>query len=79
MTTLVERVSAEANQIRFWPAVLLALTWLLRGVGWVAYHAVTLLWTVVVWSAAAVKVGWQDAAKAADAKREASSGDSRIR
>lgn len=79
MTTLVTRVAAEANQIRFWPTVLLVLTSVLLGIGWSAYHAVTLLWTVAVWCAAGVKVGWQDAASAAQARREASDGDRRLR
>lgn len=81
MTTqaLAQRVAAEANRIRFWPALLLAVLWLLRGVGWIAYHAVTVGWTALVWCVAAVKVGWQDAAQAAAARREATGGDSRVR
>ena len=66
----VERITAEARGMRFWPTVLTLVGALLILVGRCAYWTFAGLWLAVSWSAAAVKVGWQDA-RAADMRRRA--------
>jgi hypothetical protein len=66
----VERITAEARQIRFWHTVLTLIGALLILVGRCAYWTFAGLWLAVTWCAAAVKVGWQEA-RAADARRRA--------
>lgn len=62
---LTERITVEARQIHFWRTVLTVVAGLLFGLGWISYKAVAGLWLVAAWSAAAVKVGWQEARTAA--------------
>lgn len=57
----VDRITAEAKDVRFRRTVLTAVAGLLYALGWVTAKAFTLLWRTVVWVAVAVKVGWQDA------------------
>jgi hypothetical protein len=59
----VDRITAEAKDVRFWRTVLTAVAGLLYGIGWLAAKTVTVLWRSVVWIGVAVKVGWQDARK----------------
>lgn len=61
----VERITREAREIRFWRTVLTLLAGLLFGLGWLAAKAFTLLWLAAVWSATAVKVGWQEGRRGA--------------
>lgn len=56
----LERISAEARQIEFRRVLLLVIGGLLFGVGWVAAKTFTVVWAGLVWSAMAVKVGWQE-------------------
>lgn len=61
----VERISTEAREVRFWRTVLTVLAGLLFGLGWLAAKAFGLLWLAAVWSATAVKVGWQEGRRGA--------------
>lgn len=55
----LERVRTEAREIHPVRLVLLVLASLLFLVGWLAAKILGVLWVVVSWSLAAVKVGWQ--------------------
>lgn len=57
----LDRIAAEARQIRFWRTVLTTLAGLLFGLGWLAAKGFAVVWLAVAWSSAAVKVGWQEA------------------
>jgi hypothetical protein len=59
----LERISAEAREVRFGRTLLLLLAGLLYGVGWVAAKAFILLWRAVAWMGVAIKVGWTEARK----------------
>jgi uncharacterized membrane protein len=56
----VARISAEAREIRFVPALLTLVAGLLFGVGWLAAKACTVAWAALTWTFAAVRVGWQE-------------------
>ncbi len=64
----VERITAEARQIRFWRTILTVVGLLLIGVGRCVYWVFAGLWLALAWCAAAVRVGWREA-RAADARR----------
>jgi hypothetical protein len=55
-----ERIGDESRQFQFWRAVLTVLAGLLFSVGWLAARTFAVLRLAVAWSAAAVKVGWQE-------------------
>ena len=64
----VDRISAEASQVKFSRTALTVLAAVFYVVGWSAGKAFTMaawlgrgLWLGVVWSATAVKVGWVEA------------------
>lgn len=57
----VDRIRAEARQIRFTRTVLTVVAGVLYGAGWLAGRLCAAVWAVVAWSAAAVKVGWREA------------------
>jgi len=61
----LDRITAQARQVRFWRTVLTVLAGLLFGVGWLVAKAFGVMWLAVAWSAAAVKVGWQEARRGA--------------
>lgn len=61
----VERITREARQVHFWRSVLTLLAGLLFGLGWLAAKAFAVLWLAGVWSATAVKVGWQEGRRGA--------------
>lgn len=67
----VDRITAQARQWPFGRTVLSLLAWLLVGVGRITYAVFAAVWLAVTWSAAAVKVGWDDAraVRAAQASR----------
>lgn len=56
----VTRISAEAREIRFIPALLTLVAGVLFGVGWLAAKACTAAWSALTWTFAAVRVGWQE-------------------
>lgn len=70
----VARISAEAREIRFGPAVLTLLAGLLFGVGWLAAKTCTVLWAAVAWTFAAVRIGWQEGMARPDAQDEGGPG-----
>lgn len=53
---LTARISAQAETIRPGRALLTLIVGLFFAIGWCAAK----LWLAVAWSAAAVKVGWQE-------------------
>jgi hypothetical protein len=59
----LERISAEAREVRFGRTVLLLLAGLLYGVGWLAAKVFVLLWRAVAWVGVAIKLGWTEARK----------------
>lgn len=59
----LERITAEARRIHFWRTVLTILAGVLYGLGWLAGKAVIVGWFALAWTAAAIKVGWQEARK----------------
>lgn len=65
----VGRITAQAREWRFVPTVLSLVAWLLVAVGRAAYAVFAGLWLACTWSAAAVKVGWDDARAAQVARR----------
>lgn len=56
----VGRISAEARETRFGPAVLTLLAGVLFGVGWLAAKVCTVGWAACAWTFAAVRIGWQE-------------------
>jgi Zn-dependent protease with chaperone function len=78
----VERVDRITAQARQWPAgrtLLSLVAAVLVGVGRLTFAVFASLWLVLTWCAAAVKVGWDDArqaqqARAAEAMKRAGDG-----
>lgn len=56
----VGRISAEAREIRFGPAVLTLLAGALFGLGWLAAKVCAVAWATLTWTFAAVRIGWQE-------------------
>ncbi|MDI9885913.1 hypothetical protein QMZ92_16385 [Streptomyces sp. HNM0645] len=56
----VGRISAEAREIRFGPALLTLVAGVLFALGWLAAKVCRAMWAVVAWTFAAVRVGWQE-------------------
>lgn len=67
----VARISAEAREVRFGPAVLTLVASLLFGLGWLAAKVCTVVWTALTWSFAAVRIGWQEGVARQTAGEEA--------
>jgi hypothetical protein len=63
----VDRITAEARETHPGRALLTLVAAVLFGMGWLAAKAVGVVWLVLAWSFAAVKVGWQDARAAGQA------------
>lgn len=57
----LDRISEQAERIKFGRTVLTILAGLLFGFGWVVAKVFAVIWLAVAWSAAAVTVGWQEA------------------
>ena len=57
MTTMVDRVSSEARDVRVGRALLVGVAGFFYGIGYVARK----MCLGVAWSFAAVRVGWKDA------------------
>lgn len=64
----LDRITTEGRQIQFRRMLLTLLAGVLFAVGWSVAKLVGVLWLSVAWSAAAVKVGWQDARKTTGAR-----------
>jgi hypothetical protein len=66
MTTLdfrVERITAQARQVRPGRVALLVVAGALFGIGWVINKAFGLVWLAFVWCAFAAAEGWREAQK----------------
>lgn len=61
----VDRITAEAREIHPARTALTLVAAVLYGLGWLAAKTVAVVWLVVAWSFAAVKVGWSDARRSA--------------
>jgi hypothetical protein len=59
----VEQISREARQIQFGRVLLTLFAGLFFVIGWLVAKLFGVLWLAVAWSAAAVKVGWQEGRK----------------
>lgn len=55
----VGRIGDQAREVQFLPTLLAVLTGVLFGLGWVVAKVVGVVWLALVWSAVAVKVGYQ--------------------
>lgn len=66
----VDRITAQARQWTPGRTLLGLLAALLVGVGRLAFAVFAALWLAVTWTAAAVKVGWDDARAARQAATE---------
>lgn len=59
----IDRISAEAREVRFGRTLLTVLAALFFGIGWLVAKAFGLVWVVVAWVGVAVKIGWMEARK----------------
>lgn len=57
----VARLEAEAHEIHLGRTLLTILAAVFYALGWGAAMIVIGVWTVLTWSAAAMRLGWQDA------------------
>lgn len=57
---LTARISAQAEAMKPGRALLTLIAGLFFALGWLVAKTFGVLWLVVAWSAAAVKVGWQE-------------------
>lgn len=57
----VARISAEAQQVKFWRTALTVVAAVLFGLGWLAFKAFAVAWLAAAWSAVAVREGWREA------------------
>lgn len=60
---LTQRITVQAREVRFWHTVAMVLTGVLWVLGFGTAKAFGLLWFALVWSATAVRVGWQEGRK----------------
>ena len=72
MTAITERIpldeiTAQAREVHFWRTVLTLVAALLFGLGWVTAKVFALAWLAFAWSAVAVREGWREGRKAAQA------------
>lgn len=56
----LERISAEARELKFARTMLTLLGGLLFGLGWIVARACRAVWSALAWSVAAVRVGWRE-------------------
>lgn len=61
----VDRITAQAREVRFWRTVLTALAGVLFGLGWLAARGFAAVWLAVSWAVVAVRVGWREGRKPA--------------
>ena len=59
----VDRITVEARDVHPVRFLLTLIAGVLYGVGWLAGKVLGAVFLAVVWSATAVKVGWQEARK----------------
>ncbi len=57
----LERIRAEASQLKFWRTVVLVIAAVLFFAGWLVGKAFLLVWAALTWSFAAAKIGFLDA------------------
>lgn len=56
----VDKITAEAKQVRFWATVLRLIAFTLFGAGWLAAKGFAMLWLALAWAAVAIRTGWQE-------------------
>lgn len=56
----LDRINAEAREVRFTRVLLTLLAGMLFGFGWVAARTCTTVWAAAAWSVTAVRVGWRE-------------------
>jgi hypothetical protein len=57
----LDRISEQAREIRPGRALLTIIAAMLFALGWITAKMLTVAWLAILWSFAAVKVGWQEA------------------
>jgi hypothetical protein len=57
----LDRISEQAREIRPGHALLTIIAAMLFALGWITAKMLTVAWLAILWSFAAVKVGWQEA------------------
>lgn len=60
----VERISAEARQIHPGRTLLVVAAAVLYAIGWLTGTLVVGAWVALAWTFTAIRLGWQDAARA---------------
>lgn len=66
----VDRITAEARDIRLGRALLTLLAGVFYVIGWIAAKVVGVVWFAVAWAGTAVKVGWAEARASSGLSRE---------
>jgi len=56
----VDRITAEARQVRFGHTALTVIAAVLFGTGWVVAKVSGVVWLAAAWSAVAVREGWRE-------------------
>lgn len=59
----VDRITAEARDIRFARVLLTVFAALFFGVGWILRKTFTVIWLAGAWSYVAAREGWREAGK----------------
>lgn len=62
-TVVVDRITAQAREIRFSRVFLTVLAGVFYALGWITARAFGVIWLAMTWTAVAVKVGWQEGRK----------------
>lgn len=57
----VERITAQARDVRVGPVVLSIVASVFFAIGWLAFKVCALAWLAVVWCAVATREGWREA------------------
>lgn len=65
----VERITAEAREIRIGQTLLTLLAGLFYVIGWTVAKVVNVVWFAAAWSFTAVKVGWNEGRAAPQAAK----------
>lgn len=59
-TVTLDRITAQAREIRFSRVFLTILAGMFYAIGWVAARTFGAVWLAMTWTAVAVKVGWTE-------------------
>lgn len=65
----VDRITAEAREVRIGFTILTILAAFFFAIGWTAAKVLGGIWLALAWSATAIKVGWQEARRSREVSR----------